>query len=185
MPVIRPHIKSTLVDPSSTSTSTPISTMQFKPLLAFISLSQLLSLASAAPAAELEARQSDYWSDVQEWLSLHNEERQANGVGSLSWDRDLASKAQQVAKQCNVDNPQLYGENGASFNIGRYSKEQAFTDWKNTARSFPDDQSIPWQRILNFDVLYTVQVCYYDPRRKEIFIPTAGNMATVAYSGSP
>nr|QVT77550.1 pathogenesis-related protein 1 [Moniliophthora perniciosa]QVT77553.1 pathogenesis-related protein 1 [Moniliophthora perniciosa] len=147
--------------------------MQFKPLLAFISLSQLLSLASAAPAAELEARQSD-WSDIQEWLFLHNEERRANGVGFLSWDYNLVYQAQEVAKQCNVDNPQLHGENGASFNIGRYSKEQAFTDWKNTA-SLSGDGSIPWQRIvwpdtwrvgcaqadcqLEFDVLYTVQVC--------------------------
>nr|QVT77547.1 pathogenesis-related protein 1 [Moniliophthora perniciosa] len=149
--------------------------MQFKPLLAFISLSQLLSLASAAPAAELEARQSDYWSDIREWLSLHNEERRANGVGFLSWDYNLVYQAQEVAKQCNVDNPQLHGENGASFNIGRYSKEQAFTDWKNTA-SLSGDGSIPWQRILEFDVLYTVQVCYYDPRLRNLFIPTAGNI---------
>nr|QVT77549.1 pathogenesis-related protein 1 [Moniliophthora perniciosa] len=175
MPVIRPHIKPTLVEPSSTSTSTPISTMQFKPLLAFISLSQLLSLASAAPAAELEARQSDFWGDIREWLSLHNQERWDNGVGPLTWDYDLAYQAREVAKQCNLDNPQLYGENGASFNMGSYSKEQAFTEWKNTA-SLSGDESIPWQRILEFDVLYTVQVCYYDPPLRDLFIPTAGNI---------
>nr|QVT77575.1 pathogenesis-related protein 1 [Moniliophthora perniciosa]QVT77576.1 pathogenesis-related protein 1 [Moniliophthora perniciosa]QVT77579.1 pathogenesis-related protein 1 [Moniliophthora perniciosa] len=166
--------------------------MQFKPLLAFISLSQLLSLASAAPAAELEARQFDPDSFKNKWLELHNNERTTRQLDSLEWDGDLAWKAQQVATQCNVDNPQLWGDNGASFNIGRYTKEQAFAEWTATSGSFPDDRSIPWQRIvansaqkvgcgeatcvLEGDMAYTVNVCYYDPPLSDYYTNAGDNV---------
>nr|QVT77581.1 pathogenesis-related protein 1 [Moniliophthora perniciosa] len=157
--------------------------MQFKPLVAFISLSQLLSLASAAPAAELEARQG-FDSDAWTWLNLHNRVRSRQDVPSLRWNSDLARRADQVAEQC-TQTPQLWGEDGASFNLGMGSIERAFDDWTDTSASWDSnnvDASLPWRRIVaqnarnvgcararcNFgDRWTTVNVCYYNPRLRD------------------
>nr|QVT77582.1 pathogenesis-related protein 1 [Moniliophthora perniciosa] len=161
--------------------------MQFKPLLAFISLSQLLSLASAAPAAELEARQG-FDDDTWRWLNLHNRVRSRQGVPSLRWSSSLARRAKQVAEQC-TQTPQLWGEDGASFNLGMGSIEQAFDDWTDTSASWDSnnvDASLPWRRIIapnaqlfgcaqaecefgNFGNrrTRTMNACYYNPRLRD------------------
>uniref|UniRef100_A0A0W0EYE4 Putative PR-1 protein n=1 Tax=Moniliophthora roreri TaxID=221103 RepID=A0A0W0EYE4_MONRR len=153
--------------------------MQFKSLLALFSLSQVLSLASAAPPAKLEARADGSGDDfVVEWLTLHNYDRTFTGAGPLSWSGDLAYAAQQWANQC-TENPPPADNRNYGFNIGRYTKEQAFDAWKATKDFYPDDLSRPWQQIvwksttwlgcgeatctMEGDMLYTMNVCYYDP----------------------
>nr|QVT77568.1 pathogenesis-related protein 1 [Moniliophthora roreri] len=153
--------------------------MQFKSLLAFFSLSQVLSLASAAPPPELKARVDGTGDEfIQEWLKLHNDERNSYNAAPLSWNGDLAYAAQQWAEQC-TENPPPADSRNYGFNIGMYTKQQAFDAWKQTKSSYPGDASRPWQQIvwksttdlgcgeatcvLEGDMLYTMNACFYNP----------------------
>nr|QVT77503.1 pathogenesis-related protein 1 [Moniliophthora perniciosa]QVT77504.1 pathogenesis-related protein 1 [Moniliophthora perniciosa]QVT77505.1 pathogenesis-related protein 1 [Moniliophthora perniciosa]QVT77511.1 pathogenesis-related protein 1 [Moniliophthora perniciosa]QVT77516.1 pathogenesis-related protein 1 [Moniliophthora perniciosa] len=78
------------------------------------------------------------------WLELHNKERGQYGAGELTWDGSLAQKAEESAKQCQL-------EASAGQNTGyAESPDKVFKLWAETGYNYPGhvSEATPWIQIV-------------------------------------
>ncbi|KLO11772.1 PR-1-like protein [Schizopora paradoxa] len=94
-------------------------------------------------AHELVERQQ---SDIMQMLTLHNNLRATHGANPLSWDNNLASKAQQWANGCVFQHSGgtlgPFGENLAA-GTGSFSVTSAFNAWANEESSYDPSNPQP------------------------------------------
>ncbi|RDX50221.1 PR-1-like protein [Lentinus brumalis] len=111
----------------------------FKSLLAIASL---LAVAAANPLATRATPQSD----IDAYLKGHNTVRAQHGAAALTWDENLAAKAQQWANGCVFQHSGgslgPYGENLAA-GTGDYSIAAALKSWTDEVSSYDPNNPQP------------------------------------------
>ncbi|KIK04256.1 hypothetical protein K443DRAFT_424528 [Laccaria amethystina LaAM-08-1] len=85
--------------------------------------------------------------DIQAYLSAHNSVRAQNGAAALSWNANLASKAQQWANDCNFQHSGgslgPFGENLAAGTGSAYDIAAAIKSWTDEVSEYNSNNPVP------------------------------------------
>nr|QVT77513.1 pathogenesis-related protein 1 [Moniliophthora roreri] len=159
--------------------------MKFNAFLTFISLTLFSYQTLAVPH-----HPRDDGNNQKDWLKLHNKERREHNANKLSWDDDLAQRAQQYAEQCKLEVLDV-APLGQNLGYG-YKPNEVFELWNAMEANYPNDveEATPWMQIVYKptqsvgcgsascpgygEMKWTLNVCLYDVAISEDYANNIG-----------